>query len=324
VIGAGLADLGAHWRAARKTVRQWGYGALMVAAMLFLVGWNGLALRYHYLSPAYAKSPQWREALSYVQDRFALGDVLVSNHQDQAVLYYWGDDLEVLPAPGAQDAASVHEALDNLAARHDRIWLLPDTSQLWDREGLVRAWLDEKTEPVLERRWRGVLLLRYNTPRYIDREYVPLDARLEMPSGAQIVLLGYTLRDDEGRAVERLEVAPGDEVRLTLYWQAEEKVAGEYVVFCHVLDATGWLRGQQDNPPRQGTFPTNAWTPGETVIDVYRVPLAADAPLGGALIEIGMYDPLDGERLSAYGQDADPEPRRILLRDLIQVHETEP
>jgi hypothetical protein len=116
----------------------------------------------------------------------------------------------------------------------------------------------------------------------------------------------------------------GDEVRLTLYWRAEEQIAEDYVVFCHVLDETGWLRGQQDNPPRQGTFPTSAWRPGESVIDVYRIPLAADMPPGGALIEVGMYSPLDGERLLVYGQDTDPEQRRILLRDLIRVNETEP
>ena len=324
VVGTGLAELVARWNAARKPAWRWGLGAALVVAVSFLVGWNGLALRYHYLSPAYAKSPQWREALSFVRERFAPGDVFVLNHQDQSVLYYWGDDLEVLPAPGAQDAASVQAALGDLAARHDRIWLLPDTSRLWDREGSVRAWLDEKTEPVLERDWRGVLLIGYHTPRYLDREYAPLDARLETQSGAEIVLLGYSLRDDEGRAVERLEVAPGDEVRLTLYWRAEEPIADDYVVFCHVLDETGWLRGQQDNPPRQGTFPTSAWRPGESVIDVYRVPLAVDMPPGGALIEVGMYSPLDGERLLVYGQDADPEPRRILLRDLIRVHEAEP
>jgi hypothetical protein len=60
------------------------------------------------------------------------------------------------------------------------------------------------------------------------------------------------------------------------------------------------------------------------VIDVYRVPLASDAPPGDALIEIGMYDPVDGQRLLVYGPDADSEQRRILLRDVIQIHEMEP
>jgi hypothetical protein len=250
---------------------------------------------------------------------------LVLNHQDQAVLYYWGeDDLVVLPAPGARDAAAVQANLRMLAERYDRIWLLPDTSGLWDQEGLVRSWLDFYAEPVLERTWRGVTLVRYHTLHYLETEYTPLDARFETRSGAVLSLLGYSLRDDEGRAVERTAVEPGQSVRLTLYWQAESPVGQEYVVFCHLLDGTGWLRGQQDNQPRQGTFPTSAWSPGETVIDVYHVPLAVDAPLGDALVEIGMYDPLDGERLVVYGSDVDPEQRRVLLRDVVQIVQVEP
>jgi 4-amino-4-deoxy-L-arabinose transferase-like glycosyltransferase len=322
LIGAGLAALGARWGVSRgRLFRAWAARLVLAVALLFLAGLNLFALKQHYLSPAYAKSPEWREALTFLRARLAQGDAVVLNHQDQAVLYYWGDDLVVLPAPGVRDRASVQATLRNLMDGHDRIWLLPDTSQLWDREGMVREWLDGNAEPVLERAWRGVLLLRYHTPRYLGQEYVPLDARLETESGAGIELLGYSLRDGEGRAVDRLEVAPGDEVRLTLYWQAESDIADEYVVFCHLLDETGWLRGQQDNPPRQGTYPTRMWTPGETVIDVYRVPLAPDAPLGSALIEIGMYDPADGQRLAVRGRETDPEQRRVLLRGVIQIHQ---
>jgi hypothetical protein len=260
----------------------------------------------------------------FVRDRFAPGDVVLLNHQDQSVLYYWGDDLVALPEPGARDAVSVQASLRDLVDGSDRIWLLPDTSRLWDQEGLVRKWLDENAELVLERSWRGVLLLRYHTDRYLEQERMPLDARLETDAGAEITLSGYTVRDAEGHAVEQVAVAPGGEVRLALYWRAETRIAGEYVVFSHLLDETGWLRGQQDNPPRQGTFPTSAWTPGETVIDVYRIPLAPDAPLGAALIEIGMYDPADGQRLPVQGLDADSEQRRIVLRNVVDVRRMEP
>jgi hypothetical protein len=324
LLGAGLADLGARLSDARKPGWNWPARVGFVAVVVFLVGWNVRALHAHYRSPAYAKSPEWREALAYVREHFGPRDVVVLNHLDQSVLYYWGDDLVTLPAPGARDAASVQAAMRGLVDRNDRIWLLPDTSQMWDDEGIVRDWLDENTELALERSWRGVLLLRYHTPRYLEQERVPLDARLETTSGAEITLLAYSLRDDEGRAVEQLEVAPGGEVRLTLYWRTESKVTGEYVVFAHLLDGTGWLRGQQDNPPRQGTFPTSAWRPGEAVTDAYRIPLAPDVPSGEALIEVGMYDPVDGGRLPVRGLDADPEQRRILLRNVVRVRRTAP
>jgi hypothetical protein len=320
--GIGLASLGAWWPPGRgKPYATWAARLGLVLALLFLVSGNLFALQRHYLSPEYAKSPQWREAMSFVQERLAPSDVVVLNHLDQAALYYYGGELTVLPSPDARDSNSVQAALHDLVERYDRVWLLPDTVGLWDREGLVREWLDEHAEAVLERVWRGILLVRYHTPRYLAREYVALDARLETESGAEIVLLGYTLRDEEGRAVERLEVEPGGQVRLSLYWRTESAVENEYVVFCHLLDGTGWLRGQQDNPPREGTYPTKVWTSGETVVDVYRVPLAPDAPLGDALIEIGMYDPVDGERLPVYGQDVDSDNRRVLLHNVLSIQQ---
>ena len=91
------------------------------------------------------------------------------------------------------------------------------------------------------------------------------------------------------------------------------------IVFAHLLDGTGWLRGQQDNQPRQGTYPTRAWTPGERVIDVYRIPVAVETPPGEALLEVGMYDPGSGERLLVSGRDADAEQRRVLLSGVVSL-----
>jgi hypothetical protein len=51
------------------------------------------------------------------------------------------------------------------------------------------------------------------------------------------------------------------------------------------------VRGQQDNPPVHGTYPTALWVPGEVVVDEYEIEVAADAPPGSYVIEAGMYDP---------------------------------
>jgi hypothetical protein len=324
LVGRGLAALSDLWRSSpERHYRTWFARIALVYAVLWSIGTNIFALQRHYFSPTYSKSPQWREAMSFVTERLGPGDVVVLNHLDQAALYHYDGELTVLPDPGARDAASVQSALRNLVERYDRVWLLPDTVGLWDREGHVREWLDENAELVLEQVWRGILLLRYHTPRYFAQEYTALDARLETASGATIELLGYALRDSDGRSVERLAVEPGEEVRLTLYWRADAGVHKEYVAFCHLLDGTGWLRGQQDNPPRLGTYPTSGWAPGEIVIDVYRVSLAPDAPLGEALIEVGMYDPVDGERLLVYGLNVDSEQRRILLRDVLSIQQVD-
>ena len=157
----------------------------------------------------------------------------------------------------------------------------------------------------------------YHTPRQIAKEMRPLDAQLE----GGIRLLGYALRDKEGQVVDRIDVKPGEVVRLTLYWQPDSEVDGDLTVFTHLLDPTGWLRGQQDQQPRQGTWPTTAWQPNALVVDPYRIPVAAEAPPGDYSLEVGMYRPENGTRLPVRGEHADPAHDRVLLRDLIRVQQ---
>ncbi len=294
----------------------WARRLLSGVAVLLAVGFNGYALVRYHTSPAHLKSPDWRGAVSFVNEHEAPGDAVISNHQDQAVLYYYtGPALSILPSGDDPSPDATRAALQDLMAGHDRVWLLPDTARLWDQEGLVRTWLDQHCEQVLQREWRDVSVLLYHTPGHYQREIVALDARF----AHGIKLLGYVVRDDLGRAVDQVEIPPGKEVRLTLYWQPTARLDADYIVFAHLLDATGWLRGQQDNQPRGGTYPTRAWTPGEWVVDAYHIPVAADAPAGAYTIEVGMYGPADGIRLAVDGTDVDQGNRRVLLWDHVRV-----
>lgn len=79
----------------------------------------------------------------------------------------------------------------------------------------------------------------------------------------------------------------GDQLRVTLYWEALAPVARDYTAFVHVLDAGGNLVAQQDRPP--AGYPTSDWRPGEIVVDTYVVdlpPAAADATYR---LETGFY-----------------------------------
>jgi hypothetical protein len=221
----------------------------------------------------------------------------------------------LLPESFPLDVEATESKLGALVESHSRVWLTPQLWPTWDAEAVVEKWLDAHAERVKTTQVDKFQVVLYHTLPEITREMVPLDARV----GDGVRLLGYVLRDAQGQAVERAEVKPGDELRLSLYWQAERPIDAEYVVFVHLLDETGWLRGQQDNQPRRGTFPTRAWIPGDLVVDAYTVPVAADAPPGTALLEIGMYDPASGERLQVTGVDADRVQRRVVLRDRVAI-----
>jgi hypothetical protein len=130
--------------------------------------------------------------------------------------------------------------------------------------------------------------------------------------GEAIRLVGYRLVQED--------VSPGDALVLTLYWRAEQPVAGDYTVFVHLEEADGSLVAQQDNPPVRGTRPTSGWVPGVLVEDPYEVQLPADVACGQYALSAGMYDPATGERLEAVAADGErlPEDRVVLANVSVQ------
>jgi len=126
----------------------------------------------------------------------------------------------------------------------------------------------------------------------------PLDLYL----GEHIRLLGYDL--------PQTVAEPGGAVELTLYWQAVAPIETRYKVFAHLLGQAynaatdNFLWGQQDNEPGNGYVATTVWLPGAIVADPYLIPVAADAPPGQYLIEVGMYGLVDGVRLPVLANGA--------------------
>lgn len=113
----------------------------------------------------------------------------------------------------------------------------------------------------------------------------PVGARL----GDVVELVGYVL--------EQEDAVPGETIGLTLVWRAVREMDTAYTVFTHLLDEGGQVRGQKDNPPVGGRYSTRLWVPGEVVVDEYQIPIDTGAPPGTYAIEVGMYDPVDVERL---------------------------
>ena len=51
------------------------------------------------------------------------------------------------------------------------------------------------------------------------------------------------------------------------------------------------------------------------IVDEYAIPVAADAPPGTYRIEVGLYDPLTGQRLPVLGADGTPAADHVILTD---------
>jgi hypothetical protein len=112
---------------------------------------------------------------------------------------------------------------------------------------------------------------------------------LHFQLGERFALRGYDLA--------LLEVRPGEELRLTLYWQVLEEGDQDYTVFVHLLDQERQMWDQADAQPLGGDYPTSFWGQGELIPDSYVLSLPSQAPPGTYEIELGMYLLTTGERL---------------------------
>ena len=144
--------------------------------------------------------------------------------------------------------------------------------------------------------------------RATERSYEPPPVQYPMAAtlGREIELLGYDLQQVDERRYT-----------LSLVWQALTEPADDYTVFVHVLNRDGscclW---QQDVMPRQGTYPTGRWLPGEVVVDEYQIDLPADQLPGRYPIEVGLYVAENGRRLLV-AMPALPESDAVNLRPLV-------
>jgi 4-amino-4-deoxy-L-arabinose transferase-like glycosyltransferase len=142
-------------------------------------------------------------------------------------------------------------------------------------------------------------------PEHLGRDDLP--PLLDVHFGESIRLRGYDLPD--------AHLKPGDELGLTLYWQADGPVGQDDTVFVHLLDDGGVLRSQWDSAPVRSTRPTSGWLPGEVISDTVVLPLPPDLPRGTYRISVGMYQPLIGQRLPVFGAEWQPLPDARLILD---------
>jgi hypothetical protein len=160
------------------------------------------------------------------------------------------------------------------------------------RQPVNNAWfyLDQIYGPAgetLQRLSPGPLIEIYQLP-YEDQPYTleapPIPAPVEANFGGKLTLLGYDL------PIRRVQ--PGEALPLTLYWQAEARLAENYVVFNRLLDHQQRAWGGYDRWPQE-TAKTSLWHPGEIVVDTFNLPVAAETPSGAYTVDIGLYNQAD-------------------------------
>ena len=128
-------------------------------------------------------------------------------------------------------------------------------------------------------RWRVASWME--SIEYIAARDIPRSAKAtDRYYDGRIRLTAYALRNDVLQA--------GQDLEITLYWQALEPVSEDYVVFNHLFGLDGVEIGRaHDLLP----LPTSRWLPGQVVATVHRVATKANLPVPAvAMLEAGLYD----------------------------------
>ncbi|MBN1177700.1 MAG: hypothetical protein JXD18_00695 [Anaerolineae bacterium] len=115
---------------------------------------------------------------------------------------------------------------------------------------------------------------------------------LSVAFGDAIALVGY---DAPAR------VAPGESLRVALYWHPLATIARDYKVFVHVLGPDGLPLAQDDSVPVGWTLPTTLWEPGTFIRDEHVLEIDPAVPRGDYALTVGLYDPQTGVRLPVSG-----------------------
>ena len=257
---------------------------LGAAGLVSLLVGSGWGLWGYYTDETYVKG-RYGQMMAYIESHARPGDGLILANPLQRPLfeYYQPEGLKAYFFPlyewPLEDPHTFQE-LEAIAARHPRVWLVRFGNPTeYDPDGYLVRWLATHGSKAYFGGWADADLSLYVMASASVSDTIPHPLQVDL--GKQIRLLGYDLQTDQ--------VAPGDVLLLTLYWQALAPIGERYTVFTHLLDATEQIQGQLDSEPQGGGLPTNRWTVGQIIQDNYALVVSQDAVPGLHFLEVGMY-----------------------------------
>ncbi len=169
--------------------------------------------------------------------------------------------------------------VQDIVARGDRL-LLPDQTL----RVFPPAYFEERLGP---------LRLGSAAPGVIEVSPAPVVDESALAADSGIYPAGFDLGNGARIWGVASEWSGGDEILLTVYWQADRPLDADYSTAVHLV-ANDPPSGPDDvlaqadrNHPVDGWYPTTRWQPGEIVRDTYLLPVAAGS--NPAAIRIAMY-----------------------------------
>ncbi len=315
------------------------YAVALISAGLFLLA---IIQPWLTIAPAYAQPPQIAAAEAQATFTGGAGIIAVTESDLPETSVIAGDYLHF-----TVDLA-VHEPFD-------RDWSL--FVHLVSPEGIILAQRDvypgsgslTTSDLAIGRAWKNEIAVLIPPTTYAPQTaevrlgwyHLPSGERMTLENGGEMLSLGEveihpklsvlnvpnpqnmnfgSVIELAGYDLSTLAAYPGETLELTLYWQALQPIAQDYVVFANVIDPATFTKYAESNAmPVQWTRPTSTWATGEIIIDTHTLTIREDAVPGVYPIELGLYLQEDGfprlDLLGTYQNFLHLTPVRILETD---------
>jgi hypothetical protein len=140
----------------------------------------------------------------------------------------------------------------------------------------------------------GVIAPAYATPAPVSLDEVHRQTRSsDIQFGDAAILLGYAIDHDR--------VLPGDEIQITLCWQALSATKVPLYFFIHLLGQNNSIIGQRSSLHGLGRYPSINWQPDYIFCDDVPVHIDLDTPAPKVYqVEVGMVDLVSRNRLTPF------------------------
>ncbi len=268
-----------HSRTSAKTGRIALSRRFLVSVPILLVlGGMSLSLGRHYTDPAYSKTRGWRTLatiLAQLSANLPPEQVRIAqNFPDPTLWYYYtGAVGHVVLPPAPQDRDGAHTSVEQLqTAGVTRVLLPRQPAPNWDDQDIAATALATSYRLVHELSVGVWPLQIYGAPPTV---LTPIKTLFDN---------GVTLTEF---AVQPATLSPGNVLTIHLGWQGDStRLTGQEKVFVQLLDATGHLVAQADQPLM---IPPNA--PTMVALATYGILLPNRLSTGPYQLIAGLYDP---------------------------------
>lgn len=208
--------------------------------------------------------------------------------------YYHGNApvYHVYPDPAVPfDMDKAVAILNSVLAQHNELRAIMAGDS--DVNNKVEQWLNAHAY-IVDRRFyvNDMRIARYYAPRPLHT--LPVSKLTWSPENSQERI------ELQSASMSSPEIRGDDAIRLKLTWTAQTQLSEDYVTVVRLVDADGFIYGENRLPPTNNFYPTSKWKTGESVVDTRALEPLPGTPPGMYQVVLNVFSQKSGKMLQLY------------------------